>query len=101
MWAATSGITRSRHEGSPEQIRARTSHGEEPAGHLLAGADLREVPVDRVIEIDGKGPLGGRIDGLVGERRDVHGRLPAEHPGGDFGMDGDDHTARQIGRAHV
>jgi hypothetical protein len=42
----------------------RAPHGEEPAGHLLAGADLGEVAVDRVVEVDGEGPLCRRIDGL-------------------------------------
>ena len=44
----------------------RAAHGEEPAGHLLAGADLGEVAIDRVVEIDGDGPLGRRIDCLRG-----------------------------------
>ena len=55
----------------------RAAYGEEPTGHLLAGADLGEVAVDGVVEIDGKGPLCRRIDGLHrarhGER--LHGSL--------------------------
>ena len=63
------------------------AHGEEPAGHLLPSADLGEVAVDGVVEIDGEGPLSRRIDGLhrAGHGERLHGGLPggdAPHPGG-------------------
>ena len=58
----------------------RPAHSEKPAGHLLAGSDLGEVTVDRVIEVDGKGPLCRRIDRGIGEGRRLHGCLLGRWP---------------------
>ena len=53
--------------GLGDRARGPTDR-EEPAGHLLAGADLGERAVDLGVEIEREGPLGGRVDRAVHRR---------------------------------